>query len=86
MKEKTVNEAASAMARARWQKVSAEERKKSAQRIAKMPRVKQRCFCGATSMINAAHRYFDCCRKAGIITLNLEKKGEKHDEPIETGT
>ena len=35
-----------------------------------------RCFCGQESMWKAANRYFDCCRKAGVITLNLERKKE----------
>lgn len=79
-KDKTINLAARMMAEARWKGVTAEERSKVLTRAAKTPRTAKRCFCGATSMINAANRYFDCCRKAGVITLNL-KAGKQGEEP-----
>lgn len=56
-------------------RMTPEARKEYNTRIAKMPRTAKRYFCGATSMINAANRYFDCCLRAGVITLSLERKG-----------
>ena len=44
-----------------------------------MPRTAKRCFCGEESMWTAANRYFDCCRRNGVITLNLERKRELND-------
>lgn len=60
--------------KARWAKMTPEERSAHNRRIAQMPRTEKRCFCGETSMIDAANRYFDCCRKAGVITLDLKLK------------
>lgn len=77
---KKINEAASAMAKARWNKTTAKERTEHARKIASVPRTAKRCFCGASSMWTAAQRYFDCCRKAGVITLNYEKR-EKDERP-----
>jgi hypothetical protein len=73
-KEKTINLAARMMAEARWKGVTPKERQEHNRRAAQTPRTAKRCFCGATSMINAANRYFDCCRKAGVITLNLKAR------------
>lgn len=84
-KSEPVNLAARMMANKRWGATTAEERKAYAQKIAKMPRTAKRCFCGATSMWNAANRYFDCCRAAGIITMNYEKR-EKDERNENTGT
>lgn len=72
-KEKPINLAARMMAEARWKGVTPAERSESLRRVAQTPRTAKRCFCGATGMITAASRYFDCCRKAGVITLNLKK-------------
>lgn len=69
---------------ARWEKTSPEERKAYATKIAKLPRAAKRCFCGATGMLNAANRNFDCCRKAGIITVDFARKREYEQKP--TGT
>lgn len=77
MRSKTINEAARAMAQKRWAGVSAEERKEHQKKAARKPRTTNRCFCGATGMLSAAQRYFDCCRKAGVITLHLEANREK---------
>ena len=80
MKEKTVNQAARTMAKTRWAKKTPEERSDFASRIASKPRSEQRCFCGESSMWRAALRRFDCCRKAGVVTLNTKPKKEEHDE------
>jgi hypothetical protein len=80
MKEKTVNQAARTLAATRWKKKTPEERSAYASRIASQPRTDQRCFCGQHSMLRAAARRFDCCRKAGVITLNAKPKKEGHDE------
>lgn len=80
MKEKHgVNLAAQQLAKKRWADKSAQERSAHASEIASLPRVTKRCFCGAQSMWTAALRNFDCCRKAGVVTLNLERKREIHD-------
>lgn len=73
-KEKTINLAARMMAEQRWKGVTPKERQEHQRRAAKTPRTAKRCFCGATSMWNAANRYFDCCRRAGVIILNLKAK------------
>jgi hypothetical protein len=73
-KEKTINLAARMMAEARWKGVTDEEPTAYAKRIAQVPRTAKRCFCGASSMWTAANRYFDCCRKAGVIILNLNTR------------
>ena len=80
MKEKTVNQAARTMAKTRWKKKTPEERSAFASRIASKPRTEQRCFCGENSMWRAARRRFDCCRKAGVVTLNTKPKKEEYDE------
>ena len=80
MKEKTVNQAAREMANARWKKKTPEERSDFASQIASKPRSEKRCFCGQNSMLRAAARRFDCCRKAGVITWNTKPKKEEHDE------
>ena len=73
-KDKTINLAARMMAEARWKGSTPKERTEHARRVAQTPRTAKRCFCGSTSMVNAASRYFDCCRKAGVITLNLKAR------------
>lgn len=85
MKNKTTSDAASALAKARWKKATAEERSEHGRKMAEGPRTAKRCFCGKNSMWRAANRYFDCCRKAGVITLNYEKR-EKHEPNEETRT
>jgi hypothetical protein len=81
-KDKTINLAARMMAEARWKGVTPTERKEHQRRAAQTPRTAKRCFCGETSMINAANRYFDCCRKHGVITLNLHaRKPEPETAP-----
>jgi hypothetical protein len=40
-------------------------------RAAKAPRTAKRCFCGESSMLRAAERYFDCCRRAGVVILGV---------------
>lgn len=84
-KPKPVNAAARLMAEKRWKGTTPEERKAYGSRIASGPRTAKRCFCGARSMWTAANRYFDCCRKAGVITLNFDKR-EKHEPNEETGS
>jgi hypothetical protein len=79
MKKTAINKAATALAKARWEGVSEEERVATARRAASTPRTAKRCFCGQESMWKAANRYFDCCRRAGVITLNLELKRELND-------
>ena len=79
MKKDTVNQAARTMAETRWAKRTPKERTAFAARIASWPRAEQRCFCGQSSMLRAAARRFDCCRKAGVITMHKPKK-EEHDE------
>jgi len=69
-KEKTVNLAARALAQKRWKDTTPEERSETLRRAAQVPRTAKRCFCGEHSMWRAANRYFDCCRKAGVIVLN----------------
>jgi hypothetical protein len=64
---------ASAMAKARWARVPAEERRRqmrllSAQRVdprGGRPRERLRCWCGARSLHSARQRAFDCCKRAG---------------------
>ena len=80
MKKETVNQAARTMAKTRWKKKTPEERSAYASRIASKPRTDQRCFCGQNSMLRAAARRFDCCRRAGVITLNAKPKKEEYDE------
>lgn len=77
-KDKTMT--ASEMAKKRWAGVSPEERTAHQRAAAQTPRTAKRCFCGASSMLRAAERYFDCCRKAGVIVLNLKAR-EAQDEP-----
>jgi hypothetical protein len=79
MKE-MVNQAARTLAATRWGKKTPAERSAYASRIASQPRSEKRCFCGRHSMLRAAARRFDCCRKAGVITLNARPKKEEHDE------
>jgi hypothetical protein len=79
-KEKTINLAARMMAEARWKGVSPKERGEHQRKAAQTPRTAKRCFCGANSMQRAADRYFDCCRKNGVITLNLQAKPEAKSE------
>ena len=62
--------------RARWGKLTPEERSAHNAKIARLPRSDKRCFCGQESMWVAANRYFDCCRRAGVITLDLKRKRE----------
>ncbi|HXA24429.1 MAG TPA: hypothetical protein VNW90_19250 [Acetobacteraceae bacterium] len=80
-KEKTINLAARMMAEQRWKGVTPAERKEHQRRAAQTPRTAKRCFCGASSMQRAADRYFDCCRRAGVITLNLKAKPDEVTEP-----
>jgi hypothetical protein len=68
------------MAATRWAKKTPEERSTYAARIASQRRSEKRCFCGQNSMLRAANRRFDCCRKAGAITLNAKPGKEEHDE------
>ena len=84
-KEKTINLAARMMAEKRWHGVSPEERREHQRKAARTPRTAKRCFCGATGMITAAQRYFDCCRRAGVITLNLPARGAKPEPPEPEG-
>jgi hypothetical protein len=73
--------AARLMAEARWKGVTSEERSQLMSAAGKKggrPTSSRRCFCGATTMWTAASRNFDCCRKAGRITLVL-KKGQEHN-------
>jgi hypothetical protein len=81
-KEKTINLAARMMAEARWKGVPPAERTKIARRAAQAPRKGKRCFCGETSMIDAANRYFICCRRAGVITVNLQAKPPEEPESV----
>lgn len=86
MKDK-VNQAASLLAKKRWANTTPEERKRETTRVAKLPRTAKRCFCGASSMLAAANHYFDCCRRAGVITFNFERKREmRHESDKSTGT
>ena len=64
----------------RWDGMTKKEISAHQRKIASLPRVEKRCFCGAESMARAASRYFDCCRRAGVIELNLERKRELSHE------
>ena len=69
--------AARLMAEARWKGVTRAERAQAMTAVASQgagrPRSEKRCFCGQETMWTAANRNFDCCRKAGKITLKLKK-------------
>lgn len=78
-KEETIKLAARMMADARWKNTTAKERSEHSRRVAQTPRTAKRCFCGASSMLRAAERYFDCCRRAGVVVLNLKAR-ETNDE------
>jgi hypothetical protein len=80
-KTETINLAARMMAEARWRGVPPEERKEHQRKAARVPRTAKRCFCGATGMTTAAQRYFDCCRRAGVITLNLHARKTAGEKP-----
>ena len=65
---------------ARWAGLTKKESSKQHRLIAQAERTERRCFCGERSMLNAVGRYFDCCRKAGVIVLDLKRKRElKHE-------
>jgi len=66
--------------KARWAGLTEQEVSAQQKRIASLPRTDKRCFCGQESMLKAAGRYFDCCRKAGVIILDLKRKRELSDE------
>lgn len=85
-KEKPINLAARMMAEKRWEGKTPEERTAHAQKAARTPRTAKRCFCGESSMWHAASRYFDCCRRAGVIVLNLEEKRRREKLAKENGT
>ena len=74
MKKNNPSDAARALAQARWSGATPQERTATARHAAKAQRTDKRCFCGASSMWRAANRYFDCCRKAGVVVLNLEAR------------
>jgi hypothetical protein len=68
--------AARLMAEARWKGTTPEERTAimtAAGNQGGRPRSRKRCFCGRATMWTACNRNFDCCRKAGKITLKLKK-------------
>ncbi|PWT72775.1 MAG: hypothetical protein C5B60_09145 [Chloroflexi bacterium] len=71
-KEKTINLAARLMAEQRWEGTTEEERREECRRVAQAPRADRRCFCGARSMWSAALRNLDCCRKAGVVVVDLK--------------
>lgn len=80
-KEKTINLAARMMAEARWKGVTPKEKLEHQRKSAQTPRKPKRCFCGANTMQRAVDRFFECCRKSGVITLNLQAKPDtKPDE------
>ena len=77
--KKRVSDAARA-GQMRWDGMTKKQISAHQLKIASLPRTQKRCFCGEESMLRAASRYFDCCRRAGIIELNLERKRELSNE------
>jgi hypothetical protein len=71
-----------AAGKARWAGMTKQEVSAQQKRNASAPRSELRCFCGERSMWKAANRYFDCCRRNGVITLDLERKKELNDGRI----
>lgn len=66
------SDAARALAEARWANVPREERVRLMTEMGRKggrPKSKRRCFCGEYTMRRAASKNFDCCRRAGVITL-----------------
>lgn len=71
----TVSNAARAMAQKRWAKASKAKRRAQGQygKLGGRPKSERRCFCGKVTMERAASRAFDCCRAAGVLTLNTAR-------------
>ena len=77
--KKRVSDAARA-GQMRWNGMTKKQISAHQRQIAKLPRTERRCFCGYTGMASAASRYFDCCRRAGVIILDLDRKRELENE------
>jgi len=80
-----VQKAASAMGRARWAKLNAQERSEIMKRARAMgggaPRDEQRCYCGNRNWNSAVQRRFDCCKRAGKYPSG--KALEAHKRKVE---
>jgi len=83
VKESSATRAGRALVKARWAGSTAEERSAAASYAAKHTRVERRCFCGADSMWRACSRNFPCCRKAGVMVLNIRRGAKKRATPAE---
>lgn len=74
-KRTAAQQGARAMAHARWAGVSKKERSRLMSAAGKKgggrPKSAQRCFCGAHTMERARSRAFDCCRHAGLLTMEV---------------
>lgn len=79
-KRSAASQGARAMAHARWAGVPKEERKRlmhEAGLKGGRPKKENRCPCGGNTMVRAASRNFDCCRKAGWSYKRLLKATAK---------
>lgn len=76
--KREVSAAASAMSKAHWEKVSADDRSAILKAVRAhgggRQRSEDRCYCGQRSRHSAELRRFDCCKRAGKFPEDAKSK------------